>query len=634
MMNVASEFHLGFPIMSTAPSPNETSGEASSATPVSRSPWERLLIGLVVAGTVGLIIIAIGQSIGLDLLTTASRWGRVRKLNPQIAAEPVVIASNSDAQPRSTYLGSQAADAQISPPRRKNRAADNIASVDTPKEIHRDAGAPDAVDHDRGKELPISLPDEPPMTATTGMTPKPPEAQSDYTEELLDAAAQLVNQSWQDFEYPVRWGVAETSKPRMIYSGSRNRLLKAIAHVRPSNLSLELARKDYATACEQFREDPRLDYAFGLMLWKHGEYSEAIGMFQQASRRDEEPFLPAALAVAWGRFLVHEERRGLDQLAHISRLLATVPDDYPKARQREQAATSIGRALGYLSGPGRIEELDETVQLTAANIMKRLPDDLREACVRGQEQVSSRQSELMRLSTLPAEEIHADHQSRQSDLQTQIDRLKDEMQNASNELARGHRTHVESVGQVLKDALDVGTKIRSVQSTIKDLYVKRMQLTKPKPNVVTRALPEHFYIAGNGNSSQLIRKNGTVNFMLDERPADRAERISQLTKVREDLKKIEKELSELRTKQQDLVQRRHEADQQRSRDQLGARQERIDRLNEQRELEAKLRELNKALRRTMTLREGIDTIAAYIPWNVEVEGEALWQAMNRKPNRN
>ena len=229
MMNVASEFHLGFPIMSTAPSPNETSGEASSAAPVSRSPWERLLIGLVVAGTVGLIIIAIGQSIGLDLLTTASRWGRVRKLNPQIAAEPVVIASNSDAQPRSTYLGSQAADAQISPPRRKNRAADNIASVDTPKEIHRDAGAPDAVDHDRGKELPISLPDEPPMTATTGMTPKPPEAQSDYTEELLDAAAQLVNQSWQDFEYPVRWGVAESSKPRMIYSGSRNRLLKAIA---------------------------------------------------------------------------------------------------------------------------------------------------------------------------------------------------------------------------------------------------------------------------------------------------------------------------------------------------------------------------------------------------------------------
>jgi len=357
-------------------------------------------------------------------------------------------------------------------------------------------------------------------------------------------------------------------------------------------------------------------------------------MFQQASRRDEEPFLPAALAVAWGRFLMHEERRGLDQLAHISRLLATAPDDYPKARQREQAATSIGRALGYLSGPGRIEELDETVQLTAANIMKRLPDDLREACVRGQEQVSSRQSELMRLSTLPAEEIHADHQSRQSDLQTQIDRLKDEMQNASNELARGHRTHVESVGQVLKDALDVGTKIRSVQSTIKDLYVKRMQLTKPKPNVVTRALPEHFYIAGNGNSSQLIRQNGTVNFMLDERPADRAERISQLTKVREDLKKIEKELSELRTKQQDLVQRRHEADQQRSRDQLGARQERIDRLNEQRELETKLQELNKALRRTMTLREGIETIAAYIPWNVEVEGEALWQAMNRKPNRN
>ncbi|MEI8381337.1 MAG: hypothetical protein WCJ09_14510 [Planctomycetota bacterium] len=621
--------------MSSVPPPNDTSDETSRAVPVSRSPWERMLIALVVVGTVGLIVVAIGQSIGLDLMSTARRWSRVRKLTPQAVAEPLVAASSgaASANPtRSTYSGSLAADAQISPPRRKSLASNNAASLDLPKDLDPDPSKDGAADPARGTELPVSLPVET-STATPDMNPRPPAAPVDSTEELLDAAAQLVSMSWQDFEYPVRWGVAETSKARMIYAGSRNRLLKAIAHTRPSDLSLELARKDYATACEQFREDPRLDYAFGLTLWKHGEFSEAIEMFQRAARLDEEPFLPAALAVAWGRFLSHEERRGLDQLAHIARLLAAAPDDYPKARQREQAATSIGRALGYLSGPGKIEELDETVQLTAINIMKRLPDDLREACERGREQVASRQSELLRLTTRPADQVHADHQLRQSELQTQIDVLKDEMRDASNELTRGHRTHIETVSQVLKEALDVGTQMRNLQSYIKQLQEKRTQLAKPKPNVVKRVLPEHYYIAGDNSSVQLIRQNGTVSFMLDERPTDRANRISQLTKVREDLKKIETELADLRSKQQDLVQRRRDTDQLRKLDKEEARQERVDRLNEQRELESRLRELNKALRRTMTLREGIDTIAAYIPWNVEVEGEALWQAMNRKPNR-
>jgi hypothetical protein len=29
----------------------------------------------------------------------------------------------------------------------------------------------------------------------------------------------------------------------------------------------------------------------------------------------------------------------------------------------------------------------------------------------------------------------------------------------------------------------------------------------------------------------------------------------------------------------------------------------------------------------------VDTIAAYIPWNIEVEGEALWLALTAKPNK-
>jgi hypothetical protein len=154
----------------------------------------------------------------------------------------------------------------------------------------------------------------------------------DPTAGLLQTAAELVTLSWQDFAYPMKWAAPDTSKTRMQYGNHRNRLLKAIAHTSPSTLSLEMARKDYAAARAQFDQDPRLDYAFGLVLWKHEQYSEAIEMFQTAARLDGVPFLPAALAVAWGRFLVHDERRGLDQLAHVARLLASSATSIPPWR--------------------------------------------------------------------------------------------------------------------------------------------------------------------------------------------------------------------------------------------------------------------------------------------------------------
>ena len=385
-------------------------------------------------------------------------------------------------------------------------------------------------------------------------------------------------------------------------------------------------------ACEQFRDDPRLDYAFGLTLWKHGQFSEATDMFQTAARLEGVPFLPAALAVAWGRFQNHEERRGLDQLAHIARLLS-VADAYPTEQQKEQAATSIGRALGYLSGPGRIPELDETLQLTTFNILKRLPDKLRDACEKGREQVGQRQSELFQVTARPVDQIQSAHQSRQAELQSQIDDLRDEMEDASNELSRGHRTHLETVSKALKEALDVRVQMEKLQSYVKQLQETRAKLAKPKPNIVTKPLPEHYSIVSNGNSSSLVRQNATTSFLLQEKTADRAGRISKLTKVREDLKKISTDLADLKSRQADLVLRRREADLQQNLDKGEAREERVARLNEQRELKLKLQELNKALRRTMTLREGLDTIAAYIPWNVEVEGEALWTALTAKPRQ-
>lgn len=453
----------------------------------------------------------------------------------------------------------------------------------------------------------------------------------DPTAGLLQTAAELVTLSWQDFAYPVKWAVPDTSKTRMQYGNHRNRLLKAIAHTSPSALSLEMARKDHAAARAQSDQDPRLDYAFGLVLWKHEQYSEAIEIFQTAARLDGVPFLPAALAVAWGRFLVHDERRGLDQLAHVARLLASSADEYPTLAQREQAAMSIGRALGYLSGPGQTPELAEAVELTSINILKRLPENLRDSFEEGKRQIGQRQSNLLQLAQVPQDELQFAHEAKQDDLQTRVEKLRQEMRDARNEVTRTHQSHVDTIKDVLKEALDIRGQIDKLEPKVKELMESAIKLSKPEPNISVKTMPGHYHLVpGSDGRGQLVRNNATFAVNLQETPSQRATRISELTRVHEERKKIDQDLSKLRAQQAELVAKRHEEDRSHKLSRDEARKERVARLEEQRALEEQLQSLNKALRRTMALRKGLDSIAAYIPWNVEVEGEALLLALTAK----
>ncbi len=612
----------------------------------SRSVAERSLIALVVALVVGLVLVAIGQTIGPDVMRQVRRWSGVRPViaPPTVDAEsPLMADSNPVARPLDR-LSALAADAQISPPRRRatGQPRDSLAANDV---AALDGNSPDAASNAEGRvDGPASIPrdaatGEPAMAAgegrsNAGPAGMPKQDAADSTEGMLETAAQLVNLSWQDFDYPVQWHAAETSKPRMLYGSHRNRLLKAIAHTSPSALSLEFARRDYAAARAQFAEDPRLDYAFGLALWKHEQFAEAIDMFQTAARLDDVPFLPAALAVAWGRFLNHDERRGLDQLAHISRLLATSNDDYPPDSQKEQAALSIGRALGYLTGPGQIPEVAESVELTSINILKRLPDSLRAACESGRMQVGQRQSELLQLADLPLDGLQSGHQLRRDELQTRIDELREEMRDAGQSLSRDHLSHVDAIKDVLKESLDLSAQFEKLRPSLKKLTDAALKLAKPQPNVNVKVMPGHFNaVVGSNGQTQVSRGTSTLTALVPETATARAARMSQLNKVREERKKIEQDLSKLRAQQVDLVARRHKAEQEHKLEKDEARQERVARIQEQRELERKLESLNQALRRTLALREGVDTIAAYIPWNIEVEGEALWQALAAKPPR-
>jgi hypothetical protein len=611
----------GFPIMSASQT-NDLPPDDQSVVeaPAHRNFSERVAIAVVTMLIIGFVATALMSVVGPDVWAL---WRRARR-GPGIPLVVDVIPSARDDRTSVERSADRpltlAADAQIFPPQRRVSSRATLAGADSEPA-------------DALTVIATAVVADPVPVQNAQNSPEMPSTESvDRTTTLLDSAAQLVSQSWQDFDYPAPWYAGKTSKKRMVYSNHRNRLLNAVAHPQPSTLSLEFARKDYAAARTEFADDPRLDYVFGLALWKHGQFAEAIDMFQAAARLDERPFLPAALAVAWGRFLNHDERRGLDQLQHVARVLASSTENYPPDAQKEQAAIAMGRALGYLSKPDRVPELADTVQLTAITLRKRLPDALQGAFDSGFSDVNQRESELLRFVELPHDRLQAEHSLHRDDLQLKIDILRTEMRDARNTVSRTHRSHVEAIADVLKEVTDVRGQVEKLQPSITKLRESMTKLTTPQPHVEKKTMPSHFdLVTGQGGQTALVQSNSTMTVLLAETASERASRISKLSKTRDELKKIQEDLSKLRDQQQDLVARRNAEDRQHRSDKEAARQQRVARLDEQRVLERKLHDLSKALRRTMTLREGFETIAAYIPWNVEIEGEALRQALNPKP---
>ena len=614
-------------------------------------PHERWLVrGLLAVGVV-MIVAGLWQTIGRDAVSSTRRLPIFRNV------APLPDAGAMPSHPNTNEGSSHTASSSLTGLPSTSRSFGERRSPDVADGAVVNAAA-------RPGERPVveqaapvvkGLGDKQPMPNDAIPPAKPAANEAIAIPAELLQAAQWVNLGWQDFDYPVKWFAAETSKPRMLYNGHRNRLLNAIAHPRPSELSLAQLRKDYATACEQFDDDPRLDYAFGLALWHHGERSEALDIFQTAARLEQTPFLPAALAVGWSRLLLGDEKRGLDQLSHVAKLLRASSGPYPTQTQKEQAAQCLGRAFGFLNGPGRTSELAEAAELTARNVRERLHADLRLVFEEGFDQVGQRESDLLQFASLPENALATEHRQQSEELQTRIDALRDEMQQTRQELARDHLSHLSNVTGFLSDALNARAESSTLQPLIQQIRDSITHLAQPQPHVVVRLPSGELVAADSGTSptngsrttgSAASRSNGQGSrtsqsertntgrrqqlHLMPETPVEQAARMAKLEQARRELKQIQEELTALRGRHQELLDQRRRAEAAKVAETKETRKLQADRVREQRDLEQRLRELNTALRQTQGLRNSLDTIAAYVPWTIEVEGEALRLALTKK----
>ena len=651
------------------PTENHVSPPAASLNEF--SPRERWFVRGLIALAVTIIAAGLWQTVGRDALLATRRLPVFRRVASRPHSNTEVAANRQESQTAWTHLPSaQPASSGLTGLPSTSRSFDERSALNN---VVRPAANAAAVE---GEAKPLAdqpliaketaSPDKPVARDKPAMTDKPGAVDA-VSVDLLQAAAQLVSLGWQDFAYPATWFASETSKPRMLYNSHRNSLLNAIARPKPSTLSLTQLRKDYTTAREQFHDDPRLDYAFGLALWHHGERSEALEVFQTAARLEGTPFLPAALAVGWGRLLNGEERRGLDQLSHVAKLLGSSSDAatnkpvYPTEPQREYAALCLGRAFGFLTGPGRTSELGEAADLTARNVRDRLPANLLNEFELGFAQVGQRQSDLLQFASLPENALATEHRQQSDELQTRIDTLRAEMKETGAELARDHLSYLTTITKYVSDGLKARAESSKLNPLAQKLKASIMQLYRPQPHVVLRSPSGELVpvssstttstgsrtrrttsLGSNSSSSRSSSRNGQNSrgsanrspqiFLMPETTQERAARVAKLEKARTELKRIQTELATLRERHKTLLDQKHQAEAEQKAETKEQQQAQADRRREQRDLEQKLKELNTALRQMQSLHNSLDTVAAYVPWTTPVEGEALRQALAQKPD--
>ncbi|QDT46494.1 Serine/threonine-protein kinase PrkC [Symmachiella dynata] len=145
------------------------------------------------------------------------------------------------------------------------------------------------------------------------------------------------------------------------------------------------AAEQYAVEARRLCDnDPRLDYALGLVNLKNFRPSEALKHFDAAKHRADYPYLPAEQAEIWYLLSRKEYEPGLDRLAQLVKTLSDSPAAWPDTATRTNTAHWVGRVVAFLQGPGSGRKVDKALQRPGMDFRESLSAPYRPAYDAGQ----------------------------------------------------------------------------------------------------------------------------------------------------------------------------------------------------------------------------------------------------------
>ncbi|HTI50438.1 MAG TPA: hypothetical protein VL475_05785, partial [Planctomycetaceae bacterium] len=168
---------------------------------------------------------------------------------------------------------------------------------------------------------------------------------------------------------------------------------------------LALAKKKLEAARNVSADnDPRLDYAYGLVLVRQSQNKAAAVQFEAAVNRKGPPYWPAWQALIWVQLIDRQYDKGLGRLDEFAKLIGRPGDGSDITEPQREAARWIGEVLEALDRTVAGKKFHDTIVEHDAAIREALGDELSGALDLGRDMVHERDLELTHQSGQAHEE--------------------------------------------------------------------------------------------------------------------------------------------------------------------------------------------------------------------------------------
>lgn len=426
----------------------------------------------------------------------------------------------------------------------------------------------------------------------------------------------------EDFAYPLPWLKTGPVKERMKFAFHRNGMLKSGWEGEPTKAQAA-AKLDFEAARKLCPNDPRVEYAYGLVLWKHDRRDEAIKQFDTAAHLNEKvpPFLPAAQAGAWGRLLNQQREAGWKQLAVVATVLSKTKGDYPTGVQKEDSALFLGRAVEFLTGPGSTEQTAQADKRQADAVVALIPADLRDEFVRGRQQIDKRHADLKALADRPTDEIVAEFQQKKSELQQQLDEYKAEIFRLKDQIDEQSKTQKKWLAEQQKQIGQRESALPQIQAQIN--AASRDYAANRVPGRYTEIQTVRVKVKDEDAKSGYRYETERREVEVPEPAGVRLARLDRLGTAQKAGEELLRQGNAIRAEVQQLKAEKVQSNRSFVRGLTEVRTARSKQFRNQRELTAKVKQFEQDFQSPETLKARVSTIAPYVPWDPDVEREAL-----------
>lgn len=170
-------------------------------------------------------------------------------------------------------------------------------------------------------------------------------------------------------------------------------LLEEGFKVGPRQLSL-IKKKLEAARAQSADDDPRLDYAYGIILVRQSQIKAAVVQFESAVNRKGPAYWPAWQALIWGQLIDRQYDKGLRRLDEFAKLAGTTEEGAEVSDAQRDAARWMGEILEALDLTVAGKKFHDTIVEHDATIREALGDELSEVLDTGRDIVHERDLEF------------------------------------------------------------------------------------------------------------------------------------------------------------------------------------------------------------------------------------------------